>query len=339
MKGNSSNVVNLRVEAPQGTKVEFSGAQAGGRGKTRIEAVDRKAWYPLLLRERYKEGSKEASVFTMRRVGRSLMADGDAKDNQTTAVAAVSSSSSLTRIIGIGTIDLCSLMDPQQLQTFLDQLKQYTGREWTKEEFCEFVKNPTEEGNILPNTPGGGAGGGENSFLPTDPTDEAFLANLDNSSLDLAGVFRKDSCNSRVNKYLVRVRMDLAEVDSTKFPQGITVRFRGLENVYRESRAASIKPVSDGRFAPQPLLLMNSVSYDENIDVMTWKKGTPNKVGDIDIEDKVYYRGFVLSRSIASAVLRGGYASVDKVSDYQSYGACLNMVRSRQRVNGYPGED
>jgi hypothetical protein len=72
---------------------------------------------------------------------------------------------------------------------------------------------------------------------------------------------------------------------------------------------------------------------------MKWTKGKPKKVADVDVEDKVYYRGFVLSRSIASSVLNGGYASVDTVSDYQSYGACLNMVRSRQRVNGYPGGD
>jgi hypothetical protein len=341
LKGNSSNVVSFRVEAPQGTKVEFAGAQAGNRGKTKIEALKQQAWYPLVLKDRYKDGAKEGSVFTMRRVGRSALAQNVTTGNGSDAFFDKSLSSSLARITGFGNFDICSFLSAEQLNKILEQLKGYTGQEWTKDKFCEFAKNPSEEGAILPGAPGAGAGGGGNtggSGFPNDPTDEAFLANLDNSSLDVAGVFRKDSCNSRVSKYFVRVTMNLSEVDAAKFPQGIVVRFRGLENIYEGSRAASIKPVSDGKFAPAPLLLMNSVSYDENIQVMKWTKGKPKKVADVDVEDKVYYRGFVLSRSVASSILNGGYASVDNVSDYQAYGACLNMVKSRQRVNGYPGE-
>ena len=339
MKGNSSNVVNVRVEAPQGTKVEFLGAQVGGRGKAKIEAIGRQAWYPVLLTERYKDGAKEASVFTLRRAGRSIVTQDAKLDADIYKDGYKASSSNLTRATGIGNWDLCSYFSPQQLQAVLEQLKEYTGREWTKDEFCEFAKNPTEEGAVIPGASGGGMGGNGNFGLPTDPTDEAFQANPDNASLDLGGVFRKDACNSRVSKYLIKVTMDFSGVDAARFPQGITVRFRGLENIYKGNRAASIKPVSDGKFAPAPLLLTNSISYDDTINVMKWTKGKPKKVADVDVEDKVYYRGFVLSRSVASSVLNGGYASVDTVSDYQSYGACLNMVRSRQRVNGYPGGD
>jgi len=338
MKGNSTNVVSFRVEAPQGTKVEFSGAQVGGKGKTKFENVGRQAWYPVLLKERFKDGAKEGSVFTMRRTGRSALADAATGNLQSESMVENVPSTSRPEISRLFSTDLCALLSPEQIQATLNQLKQFTGRDWTKEELCAYIKNPSEEGNVLPTAPGGGSGNSGSPLLPTDPTDEAFLSNLDNSSIDLAGVFRKDSCNSRVNKYLVRVTLDFSGVDNSKFPQGIAVRFRGLENVYKGKRAASIKPVSDGRFAPAPLLLMNSVAYDEDVKVIKWKKGKPKQVAAVDIEDRVYYRGFVLSRSVASSILSGGYASVDKVSDYQSYGACLNMTRTRQRVNGYPGE-
>lgn len=359
MNGNSSNIVNFRIEAPQGTRVEFSGAQAAGRRKTKIENIRRGAWYPVLLKERYKEGAKEASGFTLRGPGRSIAADDSAGVTQSSANNSVTPFTLPAAPPGNVRIDYCSMLSPQQIQTMLDQLKQVTGRDWTKEEFCNYIKNPTEEGNVLPpptaggtgGNPGGSTGGstgggtwpgaGGNSgepLFPTDPTDETFLANADNASLDLGGVFRKDSCNSRVSKYLVKVTLDFSNVDLTKFPQGIAVRFRGLENVYQGKRAASVKPVSDGKFAPAPLLLMTSVAYNEDVEIIKWTKGKPKQVASVDIEDRVYYRGFVLSRSIASSILTGGTASVDKVSDYQSYGACLSMTRTRQRVNGYPGE-
>lgn len=338
MKGNSSNVVNFRIEAPQGTRVEFSGAQAAGRGRARIESIGKKTWYPVLLKERYKDGAREASEFTLRRNAR-VMSSVVSRESE--AITRVVSTDVTGRLTGSLSLDLCNFLTPEQIQSMLDQLKQFSGREWTKEEFCDYIKNPTEEGSVLPAGPGGSASGGGSSSespFPTDPTDEAFLANMDNASLDLGGVFRKDSCNSRVSKYIVKVTLDFSGVDITKFPQGITVRFHGLENVYKGKRAASVKPVSDGRFAPAPLLLMTSVSYDEDVEIMKWTKGKPKQVATVDIEDRVYYRGFVLSRSVASSILSGGKASVDKVSDYQSYGACLSMTRTRQRVNGYPGE-
>jgi len=330
LKGNSTNVVSFRVEAPQGTKVAFSGAQMRGRGKANIEAVSRQAWYPVFLKERYRDQAKEDSEFTLRRVDRNAVIPVNRVD--------VARSSAVQSRETASQYNVCSIISDQQLQTILDQLKAMSGREWTKEEFCNLAQNAGEEGNELPNGPGGGGvnnpGGPQ---FPTDPTDQTFLSNVENASLELTGVFRKDSCNVRASKYLTRVTLDFSQVDTTKFPEGIVVRFRGLENVYKGMKAASIKPVSDGMFAPAPLLLMNSVSYNEEIDVMRWSKGKPRKVADVDVENKVYYRGFVFSRSIASSILTGGTASVDKVSDYQSYGACLKMVRSRQRVNGYPG--
>jgi hypothetical protein len=323
LNGNSSNVVDLRVEAPAGTKAKFlasqkSGSKGGARAIVRGKKA-KKSLYPLLLQEKYRDNSKESSLFRLQRNPRAL-----------------SGPRSLTAGLRI---DACSFIKEEQINELLKEIENLSGESWSKERFCDYLNkgSGTEEGQELPGSGGTTGGGGNVPELPSDPSDEIFFQNASNASLDVKGVFRKDSCNSRVNKYILRVELDFSDVDLTKFPNGITARFRGMEYVYKGRRAASIKPVSDGKFAPAPLLLMQSLGYGQEIDIIKWSNGRPRKQADVKVENMVYYRGFVLSRSVASKILTGGYGSVDVEANYQSYGACLELVRRRQRVNGYPG--
>jgi hypothetical protein len=321
-KGNSSTRVGLRVSAPVGAVVTFE-ASAAKRGSDVVNVAPRN-WFPIVLRNEAGRGNREESSFVVRRA--------EGLSSQSSFLKTFSTYQAAAFDMGLG---FCGVFTDEQIATVLQQIEKSTGQKWTKEQFCKYTQSGGEEGVEIPNDENGQTP--VIGTLPKDDVDEEFLKNQNNGTVDVAGVLPKDSCNERVTRYFLRIRVDLSGVDAALHPQGINLRLRASESKYTGKKAASIKPVSDGKYAPAPLLLMSSLGSNERLSIMRWKKGKPTKQAEVDVENRLYYRGYLLSRSIASNVLTGGYASVDKSSDYQSYGVCLNMVKSRQRINGYPG--
>ena len=160
----------------------------------------------------------------------------------------------------------------------------------------------------------------------------------------LAGraMLNKDACDNSVSEYQIEFVIDLSGVDRNA-PGGqgtVTAKITAGE---ASLAAASIKPVSDGKFAPKPLILIESTGYSyysgssETLQLMRWAKGRPGKASVLKIEDRIFHQGQSLIRSVAQGVLSGGKGTFEVTNGEKAGVACLNLVRSRQRVNGYKG--
>lgn len=136
--------------------------------------------------------------------------------------------------------------------------------------------------------------------------------------------------------------IDLSGVDRAAAGSSFTVS-AGIDSSEGKASPASIKPVSDGKFAPKPLVLIQSPGYSYSstptLNLLGWKNGRPGKAKALKIEDYVYYRGQRLARAVAAGILNGGKGTFE-ITVGESVGtACFSLIRTRQRVNGYKGGD
>ena len=158
------------------------------------------------------------------------------------------------------------------------------------------------------------------------PTTSAFTS----SYSVWRAVVRKDACKKKQSKSTYEV-VFTGRVRSSR---PLSVRLSESSPVSK--KAASLKPVSDGKFAPAPLLLMESLGLcDQVLNKVTWQRGAPT-VTRLSIEDVISYRGLVLNRSDISSALGGGRGVFDLDDGRSAYGVCMTFTRTRQRVNGYP---
>ena len=154
--------------------------------------------------------------------------------------------------------------------------------------------------------------------------------------LRLSGLIRKDACASKKSKYLVRFVVDLTNVDPADFPQA-TISIQASEYAYKGNRAASIKPVSDGRFAPQPILIMTFVgsTCGQKLSLVKWRAGRPRSITNLTLGDLIPYKGRIMTRSPIGRALTGGKGTFDLYSASAGYGLCFDLVKRRQKINGY----
>ena len=152
----------------------------------------------------------------------------------------------------------------------------------------------------------------------------------------------KDVCNKKVKRYAVRLVMNLANVDPATRAAGFTVSIQFAARLYQGKRAASIKPTSEGKFAPQPLLLMQSISgygaffgSPEEITLVRFRGGKVRSQTSIDVEDYVPYRDLFLTRSLIGKQLRGGKGVFVLSNGSASYGLCLPLARRRSYAGDY----
>jgi hypothetical protein len=160
----------------------------------------------------------------------------------------------------------------------------------------------------------------------TPPTTSAFTT----SYSVWRGMVRKDACKKKQSKSTYEIVFTARVRSSRPISVGIS------ESSPVTKKAASVKPVSDGKFAPAPLLLMESLGLcDQSLNKVTWQRGAPT-VTPLSIEDVISYRGLVLNRSNISSALGGGRGVFDLDDGRSAYGVCMAFTRTRQRVNGYP---
>jgi len=317
-KGNSAVPFGMLIDAPKGTAVEVAGAplRTGGPAKVRP-----RSWFPIEL-------AKE--------VGGSNPRPRVTVQDPRSSVRSLPQTAALTR--ASSNIDAqCRMLTEDVLQQLIDYLTQEYGGTWNRESVCAFVFGDEE----TPVDPGPGGGGGDSSSpvdTTTDPND-TFYSDPRNGAAAGYGHLLKDSCDARAKRYLVKMTIDLSAVDHTQYQNDIEIRIRAAAKGYSGKKAATIKPVSDGMFAPHPLLLMSSVGGwggKEKINLTRWSKGKPGKLTSIEIKDHVSYHSLYLTRSVIGAQLRGGRGVFTISNGSEAYSVCFSLVRSRQRINGYP---
>ena len=135
------------------------------------------------------------------------------------------------------------------------------------------------------------------------------------------------------------MKVDISAVDAALLQTGATIGASFREVQYRGGRAASIKPRSDGMFAPNPLLLMTSIRHgSEGIFQTRWQaNGRLLTMRPVLIAAYAGYRNLTLTRSVVTDLLaEGGKANFDITDGQTAYSVCFNMSRVRQVRNGYP---
>lgn len=147
------------------------------------------------------------------------------------------------------------------------------------------------------------------------------------------GILRKDACDPSGNKLRYKVRVTIRfRRDTTTGTARVTLS----EQTYSGYRGTSLKPESEGRFAPQPILLMSSLtSCFQELSFVSWKQGRPT-VKKLQLEDTITYRGASYDRVPIGNLLKGGRGVFDIENGQSSYGVCLALSATRQVVNGYP---
>jgi hypothetical protein len=148
----------------------------------------------------------------------------------------------------------------------------------------------------------------------------------------------KDACGKKSDRYVAQIKLDLTGIDPALYQNKFTIVIAAQETKYQGKPVASIKPSSDGKYRGEPILLMNTVGYGgEYVNKVTWKGGRVVARTKLPVVKYVGFRGYGLSLIRIKNVLKGGSHTWELTNGRNIYGVCLKAVRTRQRVNGYPG--
>jgi len=155
---------------------------------------------------------------------------------------------------------------------------------------------------------------------------------------DFYGILRKDACGARTSKYLIRITLNFSGVHAATSHAGVATNFRFKEYKKTSELQASVKPVSEGRYAPRPLMMMNWLgsACGNTMSLTKWNKNMPGKAANLPIYSFLIYKDMILGLSVADKVLKGGKGTFDLTNSLSGYGVCMDLVRKRQKVNGYP---
>ena len=210
----------------------------------------------------------------------------------------------------------CSKLTQDQIDALLNLLSTPAGRPVTEEELC-------------------GDGSGDDGDGNDDP-----VYGQDNVSKSVKSLFSKDTCLAKKkSKYLAAVEFDLSAIDAAAYKGGVTLAITLTRYVYKGDKSASIKPISDGRYAPRPIILMASLGGygNETIRLVRWKRGKIAAAKKIKVGKYTYHFGHIYSVGLLDTkYLRGGKGVFEISNGYEAYSVCFNLKRTRQKVNGYP---
>jgi hypothetical protein len=305
-KGNSSNPIKIGVYGPSGIKLSASASLQEGSLRTSLKKT--KNFFPVKLLSKKQAMGKQSECVTF--------SQGDVLSEEEPEFDPNSI---------VSTSDpICELYSADDIAALSEALTQTYGGSWDAGRVCGYLvyvyRGGNEGGDVLP-TPA--------------PLIQAAVSS-DFISADYVGLFEKNACSSEGDTYIFRVKVKLPQ----KLPSSGYLRIRISETKHYGGKEATIKPISDGKFAPQPLLLMNYLGFcGQNIKITKWSGGKPISSADAKVFDLIHYRDLILTRTPISSYLVGGEATVQLFDQNSGYGACFTLERKRQRVNGYPGDE
>lgn len=148
----------------------------------------------------------------------------------------------------------------------------------------------------------------------------------------------KNAClPDRSTRYVSRIVFSLNEVASQHFANGFKLRAAVKEYRYSGSGVASIKPVAEGKYRGEPILLMGTIQYGgEYVNVIRRAGQRVRSRRRLPVVKYVYHRGHSLSLARLRGLLNGGNATFELSNGGYIYGVCFNLTRRRQTVNNYP---
>lgn len=148
----------------------------------------------------------------------------------------------------------------------------------------------------------------------------------------------KDACMpDKTSRYVSRITFFLDQIPAQYFTDGFKLRVAVKEYRYRGSEVASIKPVSEGKYRGEPILLMGSIQFgNEYVNLIRRAGQRVRSRQRLLVVKYVYHRGHSLSLARLRRVLNGGKATFELSNGGYIYGVCFSLVRRRQTANNYP---
>jgi hypothetical protein len=302
-KGNITQLADIGVSGPNGLRIKGSYRIPSG-ALDQLLTSD-KGWNDLPFQD--TAGKQSAFI--------SIKKDTATTDSSSTNSSGTTSSSTDT--------STCGGLKEVDIQFFIQQ--GVFGS--TRADVCKFF---SAFGNIVPPEVGG-----------TPTSGNPFIPGGSGNDLDRSFLIRKDTCGTKKDaQYLVRFEVLLDQIDQASKDAGFKFSIAAKAENYKGRMAASIKPISDGKFFPAPLILIHSLGgyfeKEEKVSVVRWKNRRISSVKQLPVDGEfVNYRGKFLRRVVASSVMTGGKATVEISNNNDAYSVCFDMVRKRQRVNGY----
>lgn len=226
---------------------------------------------------------------------------------------------------------LCELFPPEYKIAIGDALTAVYGGPWSDAQICGFIVNNYH--------------GGAEECEPSDMicqivnsiSSPAFMNQslmITDTAVNKRYVIRlsRDACAPPRTKYLLRLNIQVPK-HSKPTVGSIAIQQR----FFKGSKAASIQPISDGLFAPQPILLMNYLGNfcGQKVEIAKWFGGKIQSRQVTEVKDLIPYKNFILTRTPIGKFLKGGHATFELFNGKTNYGVCFALERRRQKVNGY----
>ena len=210
---------------------------------------------------------------------------------------------------------------------YLEQFKKLYGRSPTSDDdLCDGIFGDAWRTQGSGNGSDGSSSGGGTS----SPGDAS-------GSLYITSHVLKDACD-RTSKYLVMFTLDMSNIAASERAAGFKISLDIKEAVFSGGMQASLKPVSDGKYAPNPLVLTALISTGDKHMYTRWSSGAKKILSSATTKGIVKYtpwQGLILGASLPPP-LAGGKMTVFTFDTQSAYGVCFSATRTRQRYNGYP---
>ena len=297
-------IVDLEVSGSGGEKISVETYVAVGKQSAEAAAAD--TTVPALI---YQNGAGFKQI--------SILKPGESSSSS-------AGSSSSTGDTGVQD-PKCGCLTPNKIDEYL-ALYQRGFPGTTREQFCALLpqRESCENTGIPDSSEGSSSSSSVSSTLRT-VTGSSFLS------------FNK--CLP-AGKHGVLVKIDLTNIEPAQLQGGVIKVSTSIRDFEGDKRA-TIKPKSDGRWSPQPLLLAGPTGgYFFNktvnaIHMVNWKNKRKAKSRQLKVVAFLYYGTGPLLEVAMGSLLSGGKGTFEVVSGSEGYSFCAKFTKQRQYFNGY----
>lgn len=162
-----------------------------------------------------------------------------------------------------------------------------------------------------------------------------------------AGIIQKNTCSKKYS-YFAKIEADLSKVPESAFDEGIAVGISLTFKNFDGTQAATMKPASDGKWAPRPILLISQINhgFPEQVRLVYWKGAKIRNQKTLTVGEPKFIssmgRYYYMHLRVMSGFLSGGQAPIEVVapSGALAYSHCFTLRATRQNRGGYtrPGD-
>jgi hypothetical protein len=311
IKGNSSAMVRLILTAPAGTTVKASTIKITG---TLAQALATKKGFTSL------QVLTETQAATFNATPCIDFSPGEGSAEPEASIPQPESNS-----------PLCDLFPPDARAAIGEALAALYGGSWSDAQVCGYLVN-NYFGGAEPCDPADPICTLLQSLEQSQPQAAKFSPTVETTYQSFTVRVSQDACAPKSTRYLIKFALSIPALD-----ESVTITARATSSIFSGTKAASIKPISDGKYAPQPILLMSFLGNfcGQRVEISKWSGQKRLSKSATEPRDLIPYNGRVLTRTPIGSFLTGGRGTFELFNGRINYGVCFDLRKRRQKVNGY----